>query len=67
MADLRPLKEAAEMFGLHEQTIRYYLRRGYITRKPFKPLDRRRFVDVDELRELLKNRPDEEPPAPELR
>lgn len=57
MADLRPLKEAAEMFGLHEQTIRYYLRRGYLTRHPTKPLDPRRHIDIDELRQLLKNRP----------
>ena len=52
------------MFGLHQQTIRYYLRRGYLTKHPFKPLDPRRYVDVDELRELLKNRPDRQPPPP---
>jgi Helix-turn-helix domain len=60
MATLRPLKEAAEMFGLHEQTVRYYLRRGYLTKHPFKPLDRRRHIDIDELRELLKNRPEQQ-------
>ena len=57
LVQLVTLEQAATDVGVHPMTIRYYLRRGYLTKHPMKPLDRRRYVDMDELRELMKNRP----------
>jgi DNA-binding transcriptional MerR regulator len=50
--DLRPLDEVAHLVGVHPQTIRYYLRRGWITKHSKPPLARYQPVDLEEVREL---------------
>ncbi|MBJ7596533.1 MAG: helix-turn-helix domain-containing protein [Candidatus Dormibacteraeota bacterium] len=52
MPDLRPLEEVAQLVGVHPTTIRYYLRKGWITRHRKPPLVRWQPVDLDEVIEL---------------
>lgn len=54
------LTEAAEAFGLHPQTVRNYLTRGFLTRyKNKEGAPRATYVDMNELRELRENPPAE--------
>lgn len=58
MADELPVDDAADAVGVHRTTIYYYIRRGYLkAHKLERSLDRRSYVDMDELRELLRTKP----------
>jgi hypothetical protein len=59
--DLRPLEEVAQLVGVHPTTIRYYLRKGWITRHPKPPLVRWQPVDLDEVIELRRRAGLDEP------
>lgn len=52
MADLRPLDEVAELVGVAPSTIRYYLKKGWITKHPKPPLVRYQPIDLEEVQEL---------------
>ena len=52
MPDLRPLDEVAELVGVAPSTIRYYLKKGWITKHPKPPLVRYQPIDLQEVREL---------------
>lgn len=51
-SDMVSYEDAAQMFGRAEATIRDWARRGYI-RRYTKPLDKRVYVSVKEIRALL--------------
>lgn len=59
VAKVIPVSEAAERLGVHERTLRRWIREGRL--KPYRVMgDRRRFVSVDEIEALRE--PQELPP-----
>jgi excisionase family DNA binding protein len=53
---LATVEEAAKETGIGRSTIFRYIRYGYL--KPYKKaLDRKRYIDLDELEELRRNPP----------
>ena len=60
VAKVIPVAEAAERLGVHERTIRRWIREGRL--KPYRVMgDRRRFVAVDEVEALREPRPLDQP------
>lgn len=57
MTKLVPLDEAAAEVGVHRTTIFRYLKRGFLKRYKAKGVDKRTFVDIEALRDLLRNPP----------
>jgi len=59
VAKVIPVVEAAERLGVHERTLRRWIREGRL--KPYRVMgDRRRFVSVDDIERLQE--PQELPP-----
>lgn len=56
MADLAPLQEVAAEFHLGQVTLYRYLKQGQLSRYR-RAMDRRTYVDRDEVRRLLELRP----------
>ena len=52
-----PVQEAAQEVGVSRQTVHRYIRLGYLKAYRAPGVDRRTYVDVDELRELRRNPP----------
>lgn len=63
MPDLVPLSAAASEFGISEATLYRYLARSALTRHR-RAMDRRTYVDRDEIRRLLEVKPVFESGAP---
>jgi excisionase family DNA binding protein len=52
-----PVQEAAQEVGVSRQTVHRYIRLGYLKAYRAPGVDRRTYVDVDELLELRRNPP----------
>ena len=64
VADLRPLDEVARLVGVHPTTIRYYIRKGWISKPPKPPAARYQPVDLDEVVKLRREAGHQVPEIP---